>query len=339
MRPGYYVLEGERGFHDNHDRIRLGHLAGELGPAAGVVPPRPRGALPGHARHGRGAGRPGAACPGPRVRYGKYHGPALRKVPEGGQHRRRPRPRAARPSPRAPSRATTGSRSSRRTSRSPTGLPGCRTTRYDAVLTATALHWLHSEPLAVLYGQIAELVRDGGVFMNADHMIDETTPRINAADRAQRHARMDEAKASRRPRLVRVVATRGPGPGPRRTDGPPLRDLRRPRRRRHPVRRMARPHPAGEGLRGVPHRSGAPRRTPWFSRSSNQAPRRGRGELRAQPHDPRASNRPSPARNTKGAVRNPVPPRRTPAQPPEAGSIGQERLRTLILRIRQHSRG
>jgi SAM-dependent methyltransferase len=67
---------------------------------------------------------------------------------------------------------------------------------YDAVLTATALHWLHSEPLAALYGQIAELVRDGGVFMNADHMIDESTPRINAAERAQRHARMDQARAS-----------------------------------------------------------------------------------------------------------------------------------------------
>ncbi len=65
---------------------------------------------------------------------------------------------------------------------------------YDAVLTATALHWLHSEPLADLYGRIAGLVRDGGVFMNADHMIDESTPRINAAERAQRHARMDQAK-------------------------------------------------------------------------------------------------------------------------------------------------
>ena len=65
---------------------------------------------------------------------------------------------------------------------------------YDAVLTATALHWLHSEPLADLYGQLAELVRHGGVFMNADHMIDETTPRINAAERAQRHAGMDQAK-------------------------------------------------------------------------------------------------------------------------------------------------
>lgn len=65
---------------------------------------------------------------------------------------------------------------------------------YDAVLTATALHWLHREPLADLSGQVARLVRDGGVFMNADHMIDESTPRINAAERAQRHARMDQAK-------------------------------------------------------------------------------------------------------------------------------------------------
>ncbi|MFJ9820524.1 class I SAM-dependent methyltransferase [Streptomyces sp. NPDC101151] len=65
---------------------------------------------------------------------------------------------------------------------------------YDAVLTATALHWLHSDPLAALYGRVAELVRDGGVFMNADHMIDASTPRINAAERAQRHARMDQAK-------------------------------------------------------------------------------------------------------------------------------------------------
>ena len=65
---------------------------------------------------------------------------------------------------------------------------------YDAVLTATALHWLHRQPLADLYGQVAGVVRDGGVFMNADHMIDETTPRINAAEQAQRHARMEQAE-------------------------------------------------------------------------------------------------------------------------------------------------
>ncbi|MFI8994444.1 class I SAM-dependent methyltransferase [Streptomyces sp. NPDC053542] len=67
---------------------------------------------------------------------------------------------------------------------------------YDAVLTATALHWLHSDELSVLYGQLAGLVREGGVFLNADHMPDPSTPRLNAADRAQRHARMDAAKAA-----------------------------------------------------------------------------------------------------------------------------------------------
>ncbi|GAA2071848.1 class I SAM-dependent methyltransferase [Streptomyces albiaxialis] len=52
---------------------------------------------------------------------------------------------------------------------------------FDAVLTATALHWMLTEPLRGLYGQIAGLVREGGVFLNADHMPDESTPRINAA--------------------------------------------------------------------------------------------------------------------------------------------------------------
>ncbi|MEU9314431.1 class I SAM-dependent methyltransferase [Streptomyces sp. NPDC048295] len=67
---------------------------------------------------------------------------------------------------------------------------------YDAVLTATALHWLHTEPLTALYGHIGGLVRDGGVFMNADHMIDTATPRINAAERAHRHAAMDRARVA-----------------------------------------------------------------------------------------------------------------------------------------------
>ncbi|MFD9457164.1 class I SAM-dependent methyltransferase [Streptomyces sp. NPDC059985] len=66
---------------------------------------------------------------------------------------------------------------------------------YDAVLTATALHWLHSPDLAVLYGQLAPLVRPGGVFMNADRMPDPSAPRIGAAERAHRHAGMDREKA------------------------------------------------------------------------------------------------------------------------------------------------
>ncbi|WP_019075221.1 class I SAM-dependent methyltransferase [Streptomyces hokutonensis] len=72
-----------------------------------------------------------------------------------------------------------------------TGLPY---DSYDAVLTATALHWLRNEPLAALYGQLAELVRYGGVFMNADHMIDDTTPRINAIERTRSQSRMEQAQ-------------------------------------------------------------------------------------------------------------------------------------------------
>ncbi len=55
---------------------------------------------------------------------------------------------------------------------------------------------MHSEPLTTLYGQLAGLVREGGVFMNADHMPDPTTPRINEAERTFRHAARERAKAA-----------------------------------------------------------------------------------------------------------------------------------------------
>lgn len=59
--------------------------------------------------------------------------------------------------------------------RSPTwmnGLPG----QVDAVISATALHWLKPGPLATLYGQIAALVRPGCVFLNADHVGSDWAP-------------------------------------------------------------------------------------------------------------------------------------------------------------------
>ena len=46
------------------------------------------------------------------------------------------------------------------------GLPG----EVDAVLSATALHWLKPAALAALYRQIAVLLRRGGLFLNADHV-------------------------------------------------------------------------------------------------------------------------------------------------------------------------
>ncbi|GHJ41247.1 trans-aconitate 2-methyltransferase [Streptomyces sp. TS71-3] len=61
---------------------------------------------------------------------------------------------------------------------------------YDAVVTATALHWLDTEPLRILYGRLAGVLREGGVFLNADHMTDESAPRINAAVKAFHEARM-----------------------------------------------------------------------------------------------------------------------------------------------------
>jgi trans-aconitate methyltransferase len=40
----------------------------------------------------------------------------------------------------------------------------------DAVLTATALHWLEQERLRALYREVHDLLVPGGVFINADHM-------------------------------------------------------------------------------------------------------------------------------------------------------------------------
>ena len=67
---------------------------------------------------------------------------------------------------------------------------------YDAVLTATALHWLRTEQLSALYGQLAGVLREGGVFMNADHMPDVTTPRINEAVHAFDKSRREREKAT-----------------------------------------------------------------------------------------------------------------------------------------------
>ncbi|MEV4348682.1 class I SAM-dependent methyltransferase [Actinoplanes sp. NPDC049596] len=64
---------------------------------------------------------------------------------------------------------------------------------FDAVLTATALHWLPAERVATLYGEIREVLRPGGIFVNADHMPEESLPtlseQLRAHGRALREAR------------------------------------------------------------------------------------------------------------------------------------------------------
>ncbi|GEB50574.1 MULTISPECIES: class I SAM-dependent methyltransferase [Streptomyces] len=66
---------------------------------------------------------------------------------------------------------------------------------FDAILTATALHWMRAAELRALYGQLAGLVREGGVFLNADHMPEEGTPRIDAAVEAHAEAQRERKKA------------------------------------------------------------------------------------------------------------------------------------------------
>ena len=64
---------------------------------------------------------------------------------------------------------------------------------YDAVLTATALHWLKPERLTTLYAELREVLRPGGIFANADHMPDEGLPgltkRLLTAEDSRREAR------------------------------------------------------------------------------------------------------------------------------------------------------
>ncbi|MEU5940835.1 class I SAM-dependent methyltransferase [Micromonospora sp. NPDC047548] len=66
---------------------------------------------------------------------------------------------------------------------------------YDAVLTATALHWLDGPRLASLYREIHDTLRPGGVFANADHMPSDALPTLTTRlterarqRRAARHA-------------------------------------------------------------------------------------------------------------------------------------------------------
>ena len=52
--------------------------------------------------------------------------------------------------------------------------------QFDAVVSSTALHWLAPEQLATLYVQVAQVLRPGGIFLNADHVGSES-PSIQQA--------------------------------------------------------------------------------------------------------------------------------------------------------------
>lgn len=63
---------------------------------------------------------------------------------------------------------------------------------FDAVLTATALHWLPESRLRELYAEVAGVLRPGGVFCNADHMVDPGLPTLTEKLRDWRDARREE---------------------------------------------------------------------------------------------------------------------------------------------------
>ncbi|MGV9613809.1 class I SAM-dependent methyltransferase [Nocardia xishanensis] len=67
---------------------------------------------------------------------------------------------------------------------------------FDAVLTATSLHWMKSEPVMRLYADLAKLVRPGGVFLNSDHMPDPETPILNAIDEVIQKAHQERARVT-----------------------------------------------------------------------------------------------------------------------------------------------
>jgi trans-aconitate methyltransferase len=67
---------------------------------------------------------------------------------------------------------------------------------FDAVLTATALHWLAADRLAVLYRELHGLLAPGGVLINADHMPDDGLPTLAAALNAQDERRCASSYAA-----------------------------------------------------------------------------------------------------------------------------------------------
>ncbi len=69
-------------------------------------------------------------------------------------------------------------------------------TGYDAVLTATALHWLPGDRVAALYREIVDVLRPGGIFVNADHMPDEGIPGLTKSLMARADAERTARQAT-----------------------------------------------------------------------------------------------------------------------------------------------
>ncbi len=92
--------------------------------------------------------------------------------------------------------------------------------QFDAVLTATALHWLPEARLAALYTELSQLIRRDGIFCNVDHMPAGKSNTIAASVRELRRRRRADRPngmlgweewwetAAAHPRLSRLVRQR-----------------------------------------------------------------------------------------------------------------------------------
>jgi SAM-dependent methyltransferase len=71
---------------------------------------------------------------------------------------------------------------------------------FDAVLTATALHWLPAERVAEIYAEAGTLLAHPGLFANADHAADDglvaTTESFSAFRETRRAAMLDSSGAT-----------------------------------------------------------------------------------------------------------------------------------------------
>ncbi|PYE81343.1 class I SAM-dependent methyltransferase [Pseudoroseicyclus aestuarii] len=69
---------------------------------------------------------------------------------------------------------------------------------FDAVVSSTALHWLSPQALSALYFRLPNLLREGGIFMNADHLYfdAQTQPLLDRLAKADDAANQEAAFGS-----------------------------------------------------------------------------------------------------------------------------------------------
>ncbi|WP_449063828.1 class I SAM-dependent methyltransferase [Planomonospora algeriensis] len=70
----------------------------------------------------------------------------------------------------------------------------------DAAVSTTALHWISAADLPKMYGELATVLRPGGLLLNGDHLeTDDATPALARLERALHEREAERRFAGRRP--------------------------------------------------------------------------------------------------------------------------------------------